>query len=283
MITSLHHLVLVCQDIETAKADYTALFGKEPDWISIDANAGTKTVLFNVENTALELIGAFGDGGGAEKLSAMCEAEGEGLKSLAFHSNNLEDDHKLFTRRGMSPSDITTGDSRHAETGAERSWRRFRLADEASHGLKLFVLGDVEGDIDGGAVATNGVGALDHVVVSTPNPDRAAALYGARLGLHLALDRENKDWDTRFLFFKTGGVVFEVINRLSAEQAPTDNDHLWGVTWRVCDLEAAHLRLSKEGFEVSEIRIGRKPGTRVFTVRNRTCNTPTLFLEQTPQ
>ena len=35
------------------------------------------------------------------------------------------------------------------------------------------------------------VAALDHVVVHTPNPDRALGLYGAKFGLDLRLDRAN--------------------------------------------------------------------------------------------
>ena len=35
-----------------------------------------------------------------------------------------------------------------------------------------------------------------------------------------------------------------------------------------------------EGLDVSEVRPGRKPGTRVATVRERTLGTPTLLIEQ---
>jgi hypothetical protein len=35
------------------------------------------------------------------------------------------------------------------------------------------------------------------------------------------------------------------------------------------------------GIDVSEVRIGRKPGTRVVSVRNGTCGIHTLLLERT--
>jgi hypothetical protein len=38
-----------------------------------------------------------------------------------------------------------------------------------------------------------------------------------------------------------------------------------------------------DGVDVSEIRAGRKPGTRVMTVRNGTCGVPTLLVERTPR
>ena len=43
-----------------------------------------------------------------------------------------------------------------------------------------------------------------------PDPERTAALYGARLGLDMKLDRTIAALGTRFLFFRTGGLVFEV-------------------------------------------------------------------------
>ena len=54
------------------------------------------------------------------------------------------------------------------------------------------------------------------------------------------------------------------------------------MSWRVADLDAAHGRLVREGVEVSEVRKGRKPGTRVFTVRDAACRVPTLFLTVEP-
>ena len=34
------------------------------------------------------------------------------------------------------------------------------------------------------------------------------------------------------------------------------------------------------GLDVSEVRAGRKPGTRVLTLRDGTCGVPTLLLER---
>ena len=37
--------------------------------------------------------------------------------------------------------------------------------------------------------------------------------------------------------------------------------------------------LAGAGLDVSEVRAGMKPGTRVFTVRDGTCGVPTLMIE----
>ena len=54
--------------------------------------------------------------------------------------------------------------------------------------------------------------AMDHVVVSTSDPERAAALYGARLGLDMALDRSHPEWG-RLMFFRCGDLIVEVAYR----------------------------------------------------------------------
>jgi hypothetical protein len=48
----------------------------------------------------------------------------------------------------------------------------------------------------------------------------------------------------------------------------------------VPDAEAARTRLAAAGLDVSEVRPGRKPGTRVLTLRDGTCGVPTLLLER---
>ena len=66
------------------------------------------------------------------------------------------------------------------------------------------------------------------------------------------------------------------------ELVGADNDRLWGLSFRVRDADAARGRLMDTGFDVSEVRDGRKPGTRVLTVRDGTCGVPTLILQPAP-
>ena len=115
-------------------------------------------------------------------------------------------------------------------------------------------------------------------MINTAAPDRTLAFYGAKLGLRLAMDRTNPDWGVRLIFFRTGSLTIEIAQRLSDPQDPAKPDSFWGLTWAVADIGAAHDRLTAGGFDVSEIRKGRKPGSRVFTIRSGTMNVPTLFI-----
>jgi catechol 2,3-dioxygenase-like lactoylglutathione lyase family enzyme len=122
--------------------------------------------------------------------------------------------------------------------------------------------------------------AMDHVVVATADPERAAALYGARLGLNMALDRSHPEWG-RLMFFRCGDLIVEVAHRpgKADDDAP---DRLRGICWRVVDIDATHARLVAAGVDVSDVRTGRKPGTRVMTVRSGTCGVPTLLVQPAP-
>jgi len=121
------------------------------------------------------------------------------------------------------------------------------------------------------------VSGLDHVVVRTPNPERAIALYAGRLGLSLRLDRSNPQWGARLLFFRCGDLVVEIAHDLKkgVSDAP---DQLWGLSWRVPDVAQANARLKAAGLDVTEPRDGRRPGSQVFSVKDRTEGVPTLII-----
>ena len=96
----------------------------------------------------------------------------------------------------------------------------------------------------------------------------------------MALDRSHPDWG-RLMFFRCGDLIVEVVQRPGNEALRQAHDRLWGLSWRVADIEATRARLVSAGVDVSEVRTGRKPGTRVLTVRNGTCGVPTLLVERT--
>ena len=140
-----------------------------------------------------------------------------------------------------------------------------------------FDLGDTTWTLAPETTPDEGEVRLDHVVVRTDDAERAAADFGARLGLDLRLDRTIADRGVRGLFFRAGPSVVEVITPLDGS-GPRD---FGGLAWEASDIEATRSRLIGEGVEVSEVRPGRKPGTVVATVRDPSLATPTLLIAQT--
>lgn len=282
MITGLDHLVLVCPDIEAGRAAYEAVLDRVPDWQSENGVNGTASCLFRVSNMALELLAPAGSGPVGDRLREIIAEFGPGLTSLAFAASGLDEMHRLSTRRGLAPEDIIDGTSRDMQSGAERHWRRFRCEDARTGGIRIFVIEHGQAPPAPADSSPGGACALDHFVIQTKEPERATALYGARLGLRLALDRTAEQWNTRFLFFRTGGLTLEIVQRLDAPPKPGSKDRLWGLTWETGDIAAAHERLSRLGLDASPIRKGRKPGSEVFTLRDGTLGVPTLFIAHEP-
>lgn len=279
MLTALDHIVLICPDLDQGIDTYETLLGRKVDWRAVDEEIGAGTAVFTVEGTALELFAPVGSGPVGERLSQMLSESGPRLTSLAYRTDDLEETHRLFGRRGLSPGEIGPGASTDIMSGDQRSWQRFRCPDSHCAGVKTFVL-QYQTPLPTikpfGPAAASGI---DHVVVQTPNPDRAAAIYGTRKGIRLALDRTFEAWKTRLMFFKLGGLTIEIAHRFDPAPDPNANDSLWGISWIVPDLEAAHARLSDAGIEVSDMRKGRRPATRVFTAKSGTLGVATLFIE----
>ena len=277
MITGLDHVVVLVGDIQAATAAYETLFARAPAWRN--GGDGAERVLFTLDNVTLELMAPQGDGANAERIRSLLAEQGEGLASLCFRTADIEMLHRRLDRLMLKPEAVTETESEDASSGAKISWKRTRAATSATRGVRTFFLELAKERPLSVRTTTASITSMDHIVVSTSDPERAAALYGARLGLDMALDRSHPDWG-RLMFFRCGDLIVEVTHRRGKHPDPA-RDTLWGITWRVADMDATRQRLVADGVDVSEVRNGRKPGTRVMTVRSHTCKVPTLLLERT--
>jgi catechol 2,3-dioxygenase-like lactoylglutathione lyase family enzyme len=277
MISGLDHVVVLVGDIEAGATAYRTLLARAPAWHSSDD--GVERVLFTLDNMTLELVSPSGAGATADRIRGVLAEQGGGLASICFRTADIARMHRRLDRLALKPEPISDAESRDATTGATLSWRRTRAATEATRGVRLFFLELAKERPRSAAIADAPTTALDHVVVSTADPERAAALYGARLGLDMALDRSHPDWG-RLMFFRCGDLIVEVVQRPQSDMGQAQ-DKLWGLSWRVADIDATRARLASAGVDVSDVRTGRKPGTRVLTVRNGTCGIPTLLVERT--
>jgi catechol 2,3-dioxygenase-like lactoylglutathione lyase family enzyme len=271
MIEALDHVALVAADLDAAVLAYEGLLGRSAE--RREAVGGAGRAWFQLSNTALEIIAPTGPGGAGDRVRARLDAGGEGLWTIAFAVADLAEAQRTLERRavGCQPAKGAEAPGLIADPGATHGVSIAFV--ERSHGGEP----SLSPTIGAPAAALAG---LDHVVINTPDPERAAALYGARLGLDLRLDRSNPDWGSRLLFFRCGDLVVEVGHGLKAGVSDGP-DRLGGLAWRAADPAAVQARLAAADFDVSPVRKGRKPGTQVFTVRSPTCGVPTLVLSAT--
>ncbi len=279
MITGLDHVVALVADIGAAKAAYQTLLARAPSWQN--SGDGADRVLFTLENMTLELIAPSGFTVAADRMRALLNDQEGMLASLCFRVADITKMHRRLDRVALKPEPVADVESSDSVSGAVLHWKRTRATTELTRGVRMFFLELAEERPVSAVTDIGPIEGLDHVVVATEDSDRAAALYGARLGLDLALDRSHHDWG-QLMFFRCGDLVVEVVRRPVAggDQA---HDRLWGFSWRVADLDATRNRLIVAGVDVSDIRNGRKPGTRVMTVRSGTCGIQTILLERSPK
>lgn len=197
-------------------------------------------------------------------VGLMFGAAGEALSSMTFATPSLDKAARLLERRAV-PS--------------EREGDRLVLSRDATHGVPIELCERKDKPAPSPVTLDEAaaISALDHVVIRSPNPERAIAFYAGRLGLDLRLDRSNPAWGARLLFFRCGDLVVEIAHDLKKGVSDAA-DRLWGLSWRTPDITKAHARLKTAGVEVSEPRDGRRPGSQVFTVRSHTEGVPTLII-----
>ena len=241
-LEGLSTLTIVVDDLDQAVADYAVLFGVAVEDVPGDAGRDART--FRAGNIDLH-------------LRARRTGEIAGLAALTFRVADIARATDTLARCGIP---VANG----------------MLDRDLTHGIPMALT-----DMLVQPAAEGGV-ALDHVVIRTPAPERAVALYGGRLGLDMRLDRSNPAWNARLIFFRCGDLVVEIAHVLS-DGVSHKPDTFGGLSWRVPDIDATHARLSRESFDLSPVRTGRRPGSRVCTVRNRNAGVPTILLGVTPR
>lgn len=263
MITAVSHLAFTADDVEAAAADYELVLDRKAQ--RLRAADGKPLCRFQLSNIAFEISAA--------------EGSGEGLQAICFEAVDIEATVHKLGRRGLVVGDVVEQAFRADSGGSGLRRRLARISPASTHGVAMSVTETLEPARV--APASSSVSGLDHVVIRSPNPERAVALYGGRLGLDFALDRTNADWGSRLLFFVCGGVRVEIGHAL-AKGVSDLPDSLWGLAWRVADASETQVRLQRAGLSTSDAKSGRRPGSQVLTVRSGTRNVPTIMLSAVP-
>lgn len=111
----------------------------------------------------------------------------------------------------------------------------------------------------------NGVTSIDHVVLLSPDLDRAVASLAA-VGLQPRRERDAElgGQPMRQIFFRLGPVILEVVGAPGvANDGPSS---LWGVTYVVADIDATAAFFSDRALPVKD---AVQPGRRITTLRHR--------------
>lgn len=121
-----------------------------------------------------------------------------------------------------------------------------------------------------GPAHPNGVTAIDHVVVITPQLDRTVvALRAGGLDLRRIREQPTPAGAPRQAFFRLGAEIVEVVQApdeaIERTGGPDRPAIFWGLALRVPDLPGAVARIG--GDRVSEIRAAVQPGREIASLR----------------
>jgi len=278
MLSTFHSAVVDVRDFDSGVDDYARLLGQRPGWLEADAAQDTRSALFALSNMLLEI----------RSRDAAAGSAASGLAGIRLACEGADDLAARFAARGVPLVDDRTRTAERSggstEEGGSRAWRSLRVDAAASRSLPIELICDEEGALpiwkDAGLEDPRAaIQALDHVVVFSSDVEATRDFYRDGLGIRLALDRSFEQRGVRLLFFRLGGVTIEIGGRLGAKPDAAGADRFGGLAWQVADIDAIQARLRADRFDVSEIRDGNKPGTRVCTVRDPVHDVPTLLIE----
>jgi len=277
MISTLDHIIVAVENLNEAEKNYIKIFGIDPVWRGEHKQLGTANVIFNLENTYLELLSANGDGLGAALVNHYLEEDGEGLIGIVFGTNDLNDAAKSIKDKGFNIGDIKKGEGTNFDESEKRKWKNLFLPPELTRGLFSFIIQHTDGNLSSsGLVMQSAVNKLDHVVINTNDADGFIEIYKDVFGLRLALDKTIEAWNRRMLFFRFNKTTIEVIEEIDNKEP---KDRLWGLAWEVEDLKETYERLIHENVEVTEVKPGIKDKTLVSTIKSHTHGVPTLIIQ----
>lgn len=276
MISSVDHLIIAVNDLDQATDNYKKIFGISPCWKGKHNELGTRNVLFNLENTYLELISPHEDGPGTDFIKPLIEQKGDHLAGIALGTDNVEL-VKEELAENIEGVEIISGQAINDTDGKKRKWKNIFLPKTLSRELFVFIIEHTEGSLPKYEHDDKSfVKSLDHVVINTQDADDFISIYRDIYKIRLALDTTIEHWKRRMLFFRTNATTIEVIEQKDKKESA---DELWGLAWVVESIEEAHERLINKNIDVTPIKKGLKKGTLVATIKSHTCNVPTLLIE----
>lgn len=264
---------IVCCDAEQAASYYSVLLGCEPIWqgyYSLQNQADTvvdsgSSVWFEFENTRLEFLCS----------NNAIDSEGADKAQITRLLITVDDMQCITTKLN-----VTCYQAHYQNASNSFVEEQFEFLDGDNSKRKIAVIAAPDAVNNSSLTVTNfsrqELPRVDHIVLYTNDAAASVKLFENDLSMRLALDKTVPEWGGRMLFLRCGKLTLEII-------APTEAfdgaDYFWGLAYQVVDIDKTHQRLSAQGVSVSDVRLGRKPGTRVMTVKSHHLGVSTLLIE----
>ena len=277
MITAIDHIIIAVKNLKKAEANYELLLGRPPVWRGTHKHLGTENSLFVFKSTYLELLAQKGAGMGAELIKNTLKEKGEGLFGLVLKTENIDLAAQKLQEHNCIVGSPFKGKGENNTDGSVRTWKNLFLTDKITRGVFSFLIEHKNGSLPKvDNYERSMINNLDHVVMTTSDPDGFISIYKGIYNIRLALDKYVQSLKSRVLFFRLNQTTLEVV---VTEKPTSIQDSLWGLAWGVESIQETRNRLISEGIKISPIKKGVKERTLVATVKSNTHDVPTLLIE----
>ncbi|HEY3679589.1 MAG TPA: VOC family protein, partial [Bradyrhizobium sp.] len=110
MIGGFDHVAILAREIEAATTAYGTLFGRAPSWRT--GGDGARRALFTLDNMTVELVAPDGAGASGDLVRNVLAAQGEGLASICFRTDDIAKMHRRLDRLNLKPEPVSDAESR---------------------------------------------------------------------------------------------------------------------------------------------------------------------------
>tara|TARA_Y100001970_G_scaffold281782_1_gene393268 strand:+ start:58 stop:900 length:843 start_codon:yes stop_codon:yes gene_type:complete len=272
MLTRVQNIFLVTKNLEETSRKFSIFFGRKYNFIGQSKNLGIDIISFGLHKTNICLISPKHSGIWFEPLNNFLKNKGEGIFGISFSSDNIDSDYNNFAKNKLKLSDKIEGNF-EGDNESQLKFSFFNILDNNIENLNILISNEI--DFQNNKVySKNNVSKVNQIVIQTENPEAIKDIFEEKLRIRLALDKTFKEWAGRMLFFRLGGVTLEVIEGKDIKQ----NSQYFGIGWHAENYNNCYNSLLKDGFNLSEIRKGRKKGTLVSTLKKPILNIPTILI-----
>lgn len=251
MINSIDRITYVTDSLEKSEKIFTKFFDKKPFQKIFEEKLGHESLIYRFNNMDFEVLKSF------EGLS-----QSNCLFGFSFKSNNLDDLNLSSDYEIIEKNEKTDDTYQLVKSYDLKQSPNFKLSVNQYENLCPSYSDE------------NNLFALDHLVITTNKSDSVIKLYEKELGIRLALDQLVEKWGGRMLFFRSGKSTIEVI-----DNKVEGNDNFWGLAWKIRDIKKKREYLLNNGFNISEVKEGRKKDTLVATIKFDGIKIPTLLIQ----
>jgi hypothetical protein len=210
MITAFGHATLLVHDLQGGIDCYRHILAREPqNRVSAD---GLESAIFAMDNSTLRVSSPHGPGSQGDIARRQLAEAGDGFVDLAFRVDDVHRAHRRLKRLSLSPETISDTVECDSDGSIRYAWKRIELPAVSLHGVAI-LLSDLDPGLPSPGEAPSDILGFDLLVVATAHPERAAFLYGARLGLPMIFDRVNGKDSNRLMQFACADMLIEVVHR----------------------------------------------------------------------